>query len=199
MEIIIPEEVENKGLVTTGFFKLWTQDSESGRSTLQVDKKNTIMYNGASILARALGGIPNTKVSHMYLGFTNTTAPSTWVIDKANPNFPAVATTTDYLRIPLTFPASYTYIGSNYSDAKPNVVVFTVLVNDLNTYKVGALTLGVDSKFFEAALVSSLSNVIETDVVLARVSFNTTRVTYDSTQSLNISWGVKFTCEALGT
>lgn len=176
-------------VISTGHFKIWKVNKETQRSTLLVDKPNTILYTGADLVAKALGGIPNTKISHMYLGYSNNVAiPAIdYAITKANSTF-TPTTDVGYLRVPLTFPASFDTSDDTKYDS--NVAVFTVLVTNADNYKVtGSPTISGSSKIFEAALSASLSGLPAGDLPLARITFTPTE--YDSTFNLTISWGIK--------
>ena len=176
-------------LVSTGHFKIWKTSKESGRSTLVVDKPNTILYTGADLVAKALGGVPNTKISHMYLGYTNDRSyPGTgYAITKTNSTFTPTANR-GFIRVPLTFPASFDTSASSYLS---NIAVFTVLVANAASYVTTdspTLTSGA-SLFYEAALVASLTGLASGDVPLARIAFTPTE--YDSAFGATISWGIK--------
>lgn len=190
---------QSKPKTMTGFFKVWQTDPKTGISIPMVAKRNTIMNSGADVLARALAGYPNAKISHMYLAYTDSQdvpVGDPYVIDRSNSVF-EIATggdvSTGYLRVPLTFPATYTTSDSDeYSN---NIVVFTVLINTATDYVYGG-NLNGGSKFFEAALVASF-NPADTpashasDKVFARVTFD--KFDYSATTNLTISWGVKIT------
>lgn len=181
-------------LISTGFFKIWRTNQESKRSELVVSKPNTILYSGSNLMAMALGGIPNAHITHLYLGYYNTTAPANDYAITKNAYVFSPSTTQNYLRIPLTFPASFEVSDSVYTipgKGDGNIVVFTILVKNPDSYKftsTPALISGT-SNFFEAGLVASLKGTVNSDVPLARVAF--APVTYDSTFNLSISWGVK--------
>lgn len=199
VKIIVPEPVlttQSQAPAKEGFIKIWKSDPITGKSELIVDKKNTILYTGSDLLAKALGGEPNTAISHMYLGYSNNSgqpAPG-YTIAKDATTF-STTTPLGYLRVPLTFPASFLK-ETNYDN---NIVVFTILINNASGYQVttgspAALTT-TTSAFFEAALVSALDpagtvNSHPKDKIFARVAFE--RVTYDSSFNLTLSWGVKF-------
>lgn len=200
MSVILPKEV---GIIIpdeepkmNGFIKIWKSSPITGESQLLVDKKNTILYSGSDLLAKSLGGQVNTKISHMYLGYSNNVSvpDNTYVISKSNGAFVKDGDR-GYLRVPLTFPASY-LTEDNYAN---NIVVFTVLINNASGFVVsGSATLtNSTSKFFEIALASALdptatvNDHVGKDMVFSRVAFE--RIAYDSTFNLTISWGVKFT------
>jgi hypothetical protein len=146
-----------------GFIKIWQTEPDTGKSDLLIDKKNTILVTGADLLAQSLAGVPSAKISHMYL------------------------------RIPLTFPASFM---TSTTDYKNNISVFTILLNNSAGYVVGstAISTGV-SRIFEAGLVASFNPSDTTanhpsDKVFARIQF--TPITYNSSFNLTTSWGIKF-------
>ena len=184
-----------KGL---GFLKIWQSNPETGESKLVLEKRNTILYDGSDLLAKALGAQANTGISHMYLGYSNNdTNPDTdYTISKSNAAFVKDGDR-GYLRVPLTFPASFTKSDSNYDN---NIVAFTVLINNAASYVVpGSASLSTgspQSKFFEAGLVAAIDPAATlashtTDMVFARIAFE--RFSYDPTFNLTVTWGVKFT------
>jgi hypothetical protein len=175
-----------------GFIKIWKSCPITGNSELIIDKHNTIMYTGADVLAMALAGVDNAKISHMYLGYS-TTPPGSYSIDKANSVFLADATH-GYLRIPLTFPA--TFLSNDSTRYQNNIAVFTVTLNNATGLLAnGSQALTGSSQIYEAGLIAALNPndtafLHPNDQVFARISF--TPVTYDPTFNLTVSWGVKF-------
>lgn len=178
-----------------GHFRMSAYSPLTKESRILVDRRNTIMTPAALICARGLAGLPNSKISHLYLGYNNNDAyPSGgYTISSSTPGFVQNANT-GFLRIPLTFEPSITD-GSD--DAK--LVTFSALVNQ----PTGFVTTGSPalnsggangSDFFEAGLVcqtdpnGSPSN-FDDDLLLARIAFE--RLAYDSAFNLTVSWGIK--------
>jgi hypothetical protein len=195
LEEITHDTPSMKGL---GFIKIWQSNPETGESKLVLEKRNTILYDGSDLLAKALGAQANTGISHMYLGYSNndTNPDSDYTIAKNNPVFVKSAER-GYLRVPLTFPASFTKSDNNYGN---NIVAFTVLINNAASYVVpSSATLSTgspQSKFFEAGLVAAIIPSATlgshtTDVVFARIAFD--RISYDPAFNLTVTWGIKFT------
>lgn len=173
-----------------GFIKIWQHNSETGASKLIVDQKNTILYGGADLLAYALAGQAHARISHFYVGYNNNagfTGPGS-PVDKTNSTF-LVDADYGYLKIPLTFPASYLE-EANYQH---NIVVFTILLANPNPFRQGASpTFSSSSKLFEVGLVAALNpDGNNNDVVFSRAQF--TPLQYDPGFNLTISWGIKFT------
>lgn len=179
-----------------GFVKIWKSDPKTGEKELILDKKNTILYSGSDLLAQALSGTPNTGISHMYIGYTNdvNTPSAGYTIAKNATSF-STTSPLGYLRVPLTFPATF-MSETNYSN---NIPVFTVILNGANSYQVTtgspATLTNSTSKFYELALVASTDptgtvNTHPGDKIFARVTFD--KITYDSSFNLTISWGVRF-------
>ena len=109
-------------------------------------------------------------------------------VDKADPSF-RIDSNYGYLKIPLTFPASFLN-ETNYAN---NIPVFTVLLSNPNSFKVSTSpTFGSSSKMFEVGLVAETSpGTTAGDKVFSRAQF--TPLTYDPSHNLTISWGIKFT------
>lgn len=175
-----------------GFIKIWKVNPKTGDKELVLDKKNTILYGGADILAYAITGKENSAISHFYLAYNNTpgfVAPD-YTVDKANPSFTASGQY-GYLRVPLTFPAAFLK-DTNYNN---NIPVFTILISDPYAYQVaGSPSFSADSSVFELGLVSALTpNSPAGDIVFARAQF--TPIIYDPTFNFTISWGVKFSAD----
>lgn len=171
-----------------GFIKIWSSDSNTGESKLLLEHRNTILYQGADLLAAALTGQANAKITHFYLGYNNASSFTPVAVDKANSQF-KIDSDYNYLKIPLTFPATFLK-EPNYEN---NIPVFTVLLSNPNDYRVGLTpSFNSSSKMFEVGLVAALVTGSNTgDKVFARAQF--TNITYDSTHNLTISWGIKFT------
>jgi len=192
-------DIGSSAMNREGFLKIWRSNPITGESSLLVDKKNTILYPGSDLLADLLGGKTDRQISHLYLGYSNddNDPANDYTINKT---FSALATNgvKGYLRIPLTFPATFTKDTSN--NYVNNIVVFTIQVNNASTFRVSTgAALDGTCKFFEAALVAATApnatvdaaSHQPTDKVFARVAFE--RITYDANFNLTISWGVKFT------
>lgn len=199
MDQIVDEQTHGKpSMKGLGFLKIWQSHPETGESKLILEKRNTILYEGSDLLAKALGATANTGISHMYLGYSNndTNPDSDYTISKSDSVFVKSAER-GYLRVPLTFPASFTKSDSSYDN---NIVAFTILINNAASYVVpssATLSVGVpQSKFFEAGLVAALDPAATlashtTDSVFARIAFD--RISYDPSFNLTVTWGVKFT------
>lgn len=191
-QIIIPTSSYQSGIYQ-GFFKIWGFDPKTGDSKLLIDKKNTIMYQGADLLAMALAGTPNAAISHIYLKYS-TTAPGALPTVSKSHRVSDVFTTSATIggfRIPLAFPAAFT----STVNFEKNIVVFTVIVNGTSGLLLNA-TPANNSYLYTAGLVAAL-NPAETptshpnDKLFAEITF--TPLQYKDTESLTVSWGVKFT------
>lgn len=189
---------EYSGEMYKGFFKVWESNPETGESTLLLDKQNTILFQGADLLALALAGGANSSITHMYLQYCSIgETPSVDAPVKTDTYTDLAPTaTTGYLRVPLSFPAVYTPSAGDYTG---NTVLFTVVLNGVVTNVTCNGGLGaVPGKFYSAALVAS-GNPGETaashpnDKLFARITFGATPLTYSSANSLTITWGVRFT------
>jgi len=190
----------NPKLETVGFFKIWKTDRVSGKSELVVDKKNMILYQGADLLAQALAGAKNSKISHMYVGYKTIADITGFVpptIDKEYSNkfvdYNNVTGLEDlgYLRLPLAFTPSY--LGAtNYDN---NTVLFTAVVSNNTTSFSGADFNDsgdvTPSHLFEVALVSAgdATSAVK-DKIFSRANF--TPIVYDANYNLTITWGIQF-------
>jgi hypothetical protein len=136
-----------------------------------------------------LAGQPHAKISHFYIGYNNNagfTGTAT-IIDKTNSTF-LIDANYGYLKIPLTFPASYLE-EPNYQH---NIVVFTILLANPDPFKQGASPIfNSSSKMFEIGLVAALNpDGNNNDAVFSRAQF--TPLQYDPGFNLTISWGIRF-------
>lgn len=184
-----------------GFYKIWRVHKETGKSELLVDRKNLILYKGSDLLAMALGGFKNAKVSNMYVGYVNAADPlsgfTPTTIDKEySVPFSAYGsgahTNKGYIRTPLAY--TPTYQGST-SDYTSNQVIFTSIISADQTRTGGADFKFADdstpSHIFEIALVAALDPAsASNDLVFSRANF--TPIKYDQNYNLTISWGVQF-------
>lgn len=198
MNVINDVKSETLSPAFLGFLKIWQSNPKTGESKLLVDKKNLILYTGSDILADTLAGKPNSAISHLYVSYTNDPAfdiennpiakSSSTFVTSAAPGLER-----NYIRVPLTFPATFTQ-EENYDH---NIAIFTVFMSNPSALRANtdiALTDG-SSKFFEAGLVSAYNPAgtptsHASDRVFSRVNF--TPITYDDAFNLTISWGVKF-------
>jgi hypothetical protein len=184
----------------SGFFKIWKVHKKTGKSELVCSKKNMILYQGADLLAKALAGVKNAKVSHMYIGYKTVADISGFVpptIDKeySNPftDYDVAVGLEDlgYLRLPLSF--TPTYLSSD--DYDNNTVIFTSVVSNNTTAFSGAdfedSGEAAPSHMFEVALVAALDPTgASQDKIFSRANFDP--IVYDSNYNLTISWGIQF-------
>jgi hypothetical protein len=184
-----------------GFYKIWRVHKETGEKELLVDNKNLILYQGADLMALSLGGFKNAKISNMYAGYVNSTAPLTGftptVIDKqCSVPFTSYGSglysNHGYLRVPLAY--APTYQGST-GDYNSNQVIFTSIIASSQTSSGGAAfsfaDAGTPSFIFEIALAAAVNTGSSTnDIIFSRANF--TPITYDQNYNLTISWGIQF-------
>jgi hypothetical protein len=183
--IVLPDGI-------AGFVKIWKIDDKGNRQ-LVVDKRNMVLYRGADVLARCLAGAANSKISHLYLAFRNNSAVVTSPA-KADTTFTTGAEH-NYLRVPLTLPASYTASGATYAN---NIVVFSIVLNNAEAYRCpayAALSSG-ESQFYGAGLAAcgnATENILNhpSDQLFSKLVFDA--FTYTSADNLAVSWGVKIT------
>lgn len=180
--------VDKFTLPYSGFFKIWKFD-RNGNISLCIDKKNTIMYAGADILAKLVGGNSNYKISHLYLGYS-LSPPTSQNVDKADPKFP-VNDGNGCLRIPIVLPVIFSTDDISYQN---NIVLFTCIINNPSIYKMpGSVDLTEDCSFYTAGLVAAtIANNILGDRVFAQLYFPSP-LAYDPSINLAVTWGVKFT------
>lgn len=183
-----------------GFIKIWSVDKATGEKTLLVDKPNTVLYQGADLLALSLSGAKNASISHLYVGYNNVTGSFTPpIIDKSySVPFSSYGSsaypTYGYLRLPLAYSPSYV-AQTNYEN---NTVLFTVILsssgNDNGATFTSTASAGPDnpaSQIFEVGLVAALDPTSSSkDMIFSRANYSP--LTYDPNQNLTITWGVQF-------
>lgn len=179
-----------------GFVKVWQTHLKTGACKLLVDQWNTAMYQGADLLAYALAGQANAKISHLYVGYLNsadnpptTSKPVAKTDTKAQ--FAAYADPYGYLRLPLTFPVSF----ASTTNYEHNIPVFTTMITSSAATQGGATftsSAPTPSWIFEVASAAALVPSSDSnDVLYARAQFSP--IKFDAGYSLTISWGVRFT------
>lgn len=192
--------IPKNNLEFSGFFKVWKVHKKTGQRELVVSKKNMILYQGADLLAFALAGVKNAKVSHMYVGYKTTADITGFVpptIDKEYSNkfsdYDDAVGLEDlgYLRLPMAFTPSYL----NTTDYENNTVVFTSVVSNNTSAFDGADFFdsgsGTPSHLFEVALVAALDPTSASeDKIFSRANFDP--IVYDANYNLTISWGIQF-------
>ncbi|NBQ67620.1 MAG: hypothetical protein EBU46_01835 [Nitrosomonadaceae bacterium] len=173
-----------------GMIKIWKFNPKTGEKALLKDVRNTIVYSGADILAYALAGKPNSAISHFYLGYNNNEAFNVNDVAAVTKSSTGMASTGDfgYIRVPLSFPASFS-AESNYSH---NTAFFTVMITN-PPIPTGA-EFGSSSKIYAAGLVvAGNPEGSNQDKLFSKAQF--APITYDPSFGLTITWGVKFTAE----
>lgn len=168
-----------------GFIRITSIDPQTGKMKTLVNKHNTILYQGADIMAMALAGVQTAPISHFYIAYNVDgafTTPS-YSVDKGTTSM-LIDEDYGYLRVPLTYPASY-LAETNYAN---NIVVFSVLLSSPEIYAVAPSPAFVSgASMFEVSLVSAFSGG---DRIFSRAQF--TPVIFDSIHNITISWGIKF-------
>jgi hypothetical protein len=138
--------------------------------TLLLDKPNLITKQGAAITARALSGLPNTGITHMYVGYNSTGAAPNAVTTSDD-----ISTFGTHAKIPLSFSPSFA-TGSGY--AAPNLVYFTVYISGNSPIEDG-------KQIVELGLVNATPSQ---DLLFSRISFNP--IVYQAAYGLAITWGL---------
>jgi hypothetical protein len=168
-----------------GFVKVLQTHLSTGVTNTLVEKPNMILYTGANLMAQALAGQPNSKITHMYVGYSNATTvnPVTITLSNANPINENTGNL-GYLRLPLAYTPSFLRSDNNHEN---NIPVFSVSVANPTASGGASFTTGL-SKIFQIALVAEGA---ATDVTFSRAEF--TPVEYNSNYALTLQWGVEFT------
>jgi hypothetical protein len=166
-----------------GRVRIWSLGPGRSFDKLILDKPNLITTQGADIAARALSGLPNTSISHIYVGYNNTGSQPAVTINDTISSF------TNYARIPLAFTPSY----ANTTGYSNNLVYFTVFVSGSCTAGPGTITVPNGYDIVELGLVNATSSNPANDYLFSHISFPS--VVYNSTFGLAITWGLTFNAE----
>ena len=153
----------------SGHVRIWNLASKE----LLLNKSNIITYQGASIAARALSGLPNTNISHIYVGYNTTGVVPTVGVGDTISNF------STYARVPLNFTPSF----ANETNYSSNLVYFTV-------YITGASPITNGKNIVELGLVSAQSGDASDDLLFSHISFNP--IIYQAAYGIAITWGLTF-------
>ena len=157
-----------------GNVRIWNLKTKE----LLLDKPNKITRQGAAIAARALSGLPNTSITHIYVGYNSTgTMPPTPDVSDTISSIGSGGG--NFARIPLSFSPSFA-TSTDYS--LPNQVYFTV-------YLTGTSQLADGSKIVELGLVNAPNSSDPThDLLFSHISFSP--IIYQATYGLAITWGL---------
>jgi hypothetical protein len=174
-----------------GFIRVLQINHNTGTTTVWDSKPNMILYTGANLMAKAIAGEPNAKITHMYVGFTNNNdTPSTVTLDNTDP-INQYTGTKGYLRLPLAYTPSFLTSDVNHDE---NIPVFSASVANPISNGGAAFETGV-SKMFEIALVSEQSSTdASQDIVFSRAQF--TPLLYNNLYAVTLQWGIEFIAAA---
>ena len=159
-----------------GRVRMWEHSPTLGYGKLLLDQSNIITKTGASLAAASIAGLPNSVITHMYVGYNNGTVTPT-IED-------TVSSFATYAKIPLAFSPSFASSpvgsGANYVN---NIVYFTV-------YLTGSSS---PSGIPNSSTIDSLGLVCGAgsgDLLFSKIAFSP--VTYNASTGIAISWGVTF-------
>lgn len=154
----------------SGRVRIWRYSDAIGYGDLLLDQPNLITKIGAGLAAAAIAGVPNSAITHIYVGYNNGGDASPTVND-------TVSSFSTFAKIPLAFSPSFATTGiSGYSN---NQAYFTIYVTG--------------SALPNSASIQSLGLVNgsgSSDLLFSKIAFSP--VVYDNTHGLAISWGITF-------
>jgi hypothetical protein len=173
-----------------GHIKVYRTHKASGKSELVVNKPNTIVFTGADIMARCLGGEENSAISHFYIGYNNSESfspPPITLYSKAS-DFSLFVAPFGYLRLPLSWVPSY-FNETNYNS---NIAVFSTVIATATASGGAAFTSGT-SYIYEAGMIAATDPLDPTqDILFNRANF--TPILFNSAYNLTIVWAI--TCRS---
>lgn len=157
-----------------GHVRIWQYSPATGIGELLIEKNNLITYQGAGIAARALSGLPNTAISHIYVGYSSSSTPPSPTISDTPASF------STFVRQPLAFSPSFSN-EAGYS--VPNLAYFTAFIT--------GSAIPNDDYVVALGLVSATNpNDSSGDLLFSSIAFN--GVQYNSTYGLAVTWGITF-------
>lgn len=178
----------------SGFIEIWKTHKESGCKEQILSQPNKVLIPGATMLARALAGNPNSFVNGIRVGYTNVSTYQSPIISTASTQYGPDVTpgggglinwATAKLNVAPVFQAS-----SGYSESQ-NVVVFTAIISSaLQSNNVGEhLQFANNHYIFDLSLVSDVSGNI---LPFSRTKLSS-MIQFTNVFDLTVLWGVKFT------
>ena len=155
-----------------GQVRIWSLNADKGIDKLLLDQPNLIVNQGADIAAKALSGLANTSISHIYVSYSSgTTPPSVALTDD-------VSTFGTFARIPLSFSPSFAN-ETNYSN---NLVYFTAYIT--------GTTIPNGQNIMALGLINATTSSSAGDKLFSKISFSP--IVYQSAYGIAITWGLTF-------
>lgn len=141
------------------WWRIFSFDEKTGEIRHLIEKANLIPYQGADVLARALGGDPDYVAGAMYFEFENTAgSPSvptpardediSYYLDTL-----ALSSTKDYVRASLVIPAGYS--SSDSAKYTGNQVTFFATTSGTEGVHGRAFSSAANSKVYGVALAAT--------------------------------------------
>lgn len=175
---------------------------EQGRALSILRKKNLILYGGADLMARMLGGSGKT-IDYLYVEYTNGSVPSD-PLAVSQPRGVGIdyynnISGADYLRIPLTSPPVFTAappVGDPTAVYFSNIVTFNGISAGFTRGRFDTPFTNGTSKVYGVALASKYDDVadIAQDLVFSRSYFVAAGqpITKQANQQIACFWSIQF-------
>jgi len=152
--------------------------------------RNLILYRGADILARLLGGDTKYIVNTMYFEYTNGVVPSiTPLPGEGQSYYSGLTGSQDFIRSPVDLTPLWS--SSDVAKYTGNIVRFFSATAGTAGYHSVAFSQGAGSKVYGGALVATPTDAFSGDIVFARFYFPSALTKLDGMQ-IGIKWGVQF-------
>lgn len=180
-----------------GLFRLYLFDS-AGVPIRMVERKNLILFSGADVMARVLGGQADYKVAAMYMEFKNLADPNDPITPPAYDRTGGIAyynglassPDTDFLRIPLELNPA---LGSSGVDYESNQVTFFGISEGTTGFHGKPFNAAVNSAVYGGALIATPDQDDQAqDVVFSRAYAGIDKILKSNGFQIGITWTIQF-------
>lgn len=178
-----------------GIVRFFSFDPKSGRIVQMIEKHNLILYSGADIMSRVLGGKSEYAISSMFLEFKNLPSPLTPITPPAFDRSGGIAyynglsssLDTDYLRVPLVSTPDFSTSDDTYYEF--NQATFFAISEGSTGIHGKTFSAAANSAVFGAALAATPDPTQPTaDVVFSRAYSGVGKILKESGFEIGITW-----------
>ena len=163
-----------------------------------VEKRNTILFEGADILALLIAGQSDYNVSAMYIEYENLASPGDPITPPTFDRSGGVAyynglgasPTIDFLRVPITVSPAFSTSGTDYEN---NIVTFFGVTEGTVGFHGKTFSPSSNSAVFGAALVAAPDLQDQSqDKVYARTYTGIDKVLKQTGFEIGVTWQARF-------
>jgi hypothetical protein len=190
------------GKSAQGFVRLFSFDPATNLVKKVIESKNLVLYSGADIMARLLGGQSSYAVNTMYLEFKNLPLPTDPIV---NPSFTREdgidyynglisSLDTDFLRVPLVVNPNITSSGVLYEG---NQATFFGISEGSVGFHGKTFGPSVNSAVYGAALIAAPDPLSQSeDLVFSRYYAGspgwTDKILAEAGFQIGVTWTIRF-------